>query len=116
MKRNKFSLSSYKLASMNMGSLIPVGLFEVLPGDTIQQSTSALVRASPLIAPVMHPVHVRIHHWYVPFRLIWNEFEDFITGGPAGTSLPVVPFYGPITHTAGSLADYFGLPLVSTTH
>lgn len=35
MKRNKFSLSHTKLLSCNMGKLIPVGLIEVLPGDSI---------------------------------------------------------------------------------
>ena len=62
MKRSKFSLSNYKLFSCDMGELVPAGLCEVLPGDSIQQATNALVRASPLLTPVMHPVHVRIHH------------------------------------------------------
>ena len=44
MKRNKFSLSHYKLLSCDMGELVPCGLTEVLPGDTMQQATSALVR------------------------------------------------------------------------
>ena len=68
MKRSKFSLSHYNLLSCDMGELVPVGLVEVLPGDTLQQATSALVRVSPLLAPVMHPVHVRLHHWYVSPR------------------------------------------------
>ena len=69
MKRSKFSLSNYKLLSMDMGELVPIGLTEVLPGDSIQHATNALVRAAPLLAPVMHPVHVNIHHWFVPHRL-----------------------------------------------
>lgn len=70
LKRSKFSLSHYKLLSCDMGELVPIGLQEVLPGDSIQQATSLLVRVSPLLAPVMHPVHVRIHHWFVPHRLV----------------------------------------------
>ena len=81
MKRSKHSLSHYKLFTCNMGELVPVACVEALPGDTFQQATSALVRASPLLAPVMHPVTVRIHHWFVPLRLLWDGFEDFITGG-----------------------------------
>lgn len=113
MKRNKFSLSHYKLFSANMGSLIPCGLTEVLPGDTIQQATSALVRCSPLMAPVMHPVNVRVHHWFVPFRLLWDEWEDFITGGPEGDSIPDFPVIETLASTGfavGSLADYLGVP------
>ena len=82
--RYKLSLSHYNLLSCDMGELIPCGITEVIPGDTIQQATSALVRVTPLLSPVMHPVHVRIHHWYVPHRIIWPEFEQFITGGPDG--------------------------------
>lgn len=110
MKRGKFSLSNYKLLSCNMGALIPIGLTEVLPGDTIQQATSALLRCSPLLAPVMHPVHVRIHHWYVPHRLVWEDFEDFITGGPDGMDTSEFPVINNIVSTAGSLADYYGIP------
>ena len=84
MKRKKHSLSNYKLATLDMGKLVPVNCMEVLPGDTVQQVTSALVRVSPLLAPVMHPVSVRVHHWFVPYRLLWDGFEDFITGGPDG--------------------------------
>ena len=91
MKRSKFSLSHYKLFSCDLGELVPCGLLEVLPGDTVQHATSALVRCSPLLAPVMHPVHVKIHHWFVPHRLVWNDWENFITGGPDGNNASVFP-------------------------
>lgn len=113
MKRSKFSLSNYKLLSCNQGELVPIGLTEVLPGDTIQQATSALVRVSPLHAPVMHPVHVRIHHWFVPHRLVWEDWEDFITGGPDGddaSAFPTITFGGGTGAALGSLADYLGVP------
>lgn len=112
MRRSKFSLSNYKLLSGKMGRLIPIGMTEVLPGDTIQQATSALIRTNPLLAPIMHPVHVRIHHWYVPFRLIWDDFEDFITGGPDGADNSVFPTITTPASTGfseGSLADYLGV-------
>ena len=108
MKRNKFSLGHYKLATMDMGTLYPIACIDVIPGDTIQQATSALVRLQPLMAPVMHPIDATIHHWFVPYRLLWNEFEDFITGGPRGTSIPVFPTIQK-NFTKGSLGDYFGL-------
>lgn len=116
MKRSKFSLSNYKLLSMTMGKLVPIGLTEVLPGDTLQQATSALVRVTPLVTPVMHPVHVRIHHWYVPHRLVWEDWEDFITGGSDGEDAsvhPTITFSGGTGAAVGSLADYLGVtPLV----
>jgi hypothetical protein len=111
-KRNKFSLSHYKLLSCDMGQLVPIGLTEVIPGDTIQQATSALIRSNPLVSPVMHPVHARIHHWFVPFRLIWDDFEKFITGGASGndtTAFPTVTLSGS-NLGVGTLADYLGVP------
>lgn len=111
MKRSKFSLSNYKLLSCDMGELIPIGLMEVLPGDTVQHATSMLVRASPLLSPVMHPVHVRVHHWFVPHRIVWEDWEKFITGGPDGMDASVFPTATPGSPIAvGSLSDYLGLP------
>lgn len=112
MKRSKFNLSHYKLFSCDMGELVPCGVTEVLPGDTFQHSVSALVRLAPLLAPVMHPLHVRIHHWYVPYRIIWEDFENFITGGPDGMDssvYPTITFGGGSGASIGSLADYLGV-------
>lgn len=113
MKRNKFSLSHRKLLTCDMGELVPIGCIEVLPGDSMQQATSALVRASPMLAPPMHPVDVRIHHWYVPHRLTWVDWENFITGGPDGLNasvFPTITFGGGSGAAVGSLADYLGVP------
>lgn len=113
MKRNKFSLSNYKNLTMNQGYLVPIGLQEVLPGDTFQHATSALIRVSPLLAPVMHPVHVKIHHWFVPTRIIWEDWEDFITGGEDGmdnSAVPAITIDSGTGWAIGSLADYLGIP------
>lgn len=111
MKRNKFSLSHYNLTTMKMGTLVPVGLVEVLPGDTFQHSTSMLVRCSPLVAPVMHPCHVRIHHWFVPNRIIWDNWENFITGGPDGLNASVFPTVNVAANLGvSSLLNYIGVP------
>lgn len=110
MKRNKFNLSHTKLFSYNMGDLVPIGMTEVLPGDTLQHGTHLLVRAAPLLAPPMHPCTVAVHHWFVPFRILWSSWEDFITGGPSGTSLPSFPIVSGANPAAGSLSDYLGVP------
>ncbi|QXP44300.1 MAG: major capsid protein [Arizlama microvirus] len=112
MKRSKHNLSYTKLFSCDMGELVPAGVTEILPGDTLRINTNALVRAAALLSPVMHPVNVRIHHWFVPTRLIWDNFEKFITGGPDGLDASVhptitVPGGG---FANGSLADYLGIP------
>lgn len=113
MKRSKHSLSHFRNMTFNMGELVPCGLIEVLPGDSVQMATSLLIRTSPLLAPVMHPVHVRIHHWFVPHRLVWTDWQNFITGGADGLNASVFPTITPNTgsgYAVGSLADYLGVP------
>ncbi|UDN67562.1 major capsid protein [robinz microvirus RP_45] len=110
MKRAKHSLSNYKLLSCDLGELVPIGLTEVLAGDSIQQSTNCLIRAAPLLSPVMHPVNVSIAHWFVPHRLVWDDWESFITGGPDGMDASVFPtiILGSPNQAVGSLSDYLG--------
>lgn len=111
MKRSKFNLSYYRLMSCDMGTLVPCGLTEVLPGDTVQHATSALIRFAPMLAPVMHPVHARIHHFYVPHRLVWDKWEDFITGGMDGLDASVFPTVTSAGGFAvGGLHDCLGVP------
>lgn len=110
MKRGKFSLSHYKLLTCKMGQLIPVTWFEALPGDTIQQATSALIRCAPLVTPVMHPIQVRFHHWFVPNRLLWTNWQNFITGGPDGLNASAAPYLSLSNQAVSSLADYLGVP------
>lgn len=110
MKRTKHSLSHYHLLTCDMGEIVPIAHFEVLPGDSVQQATSLLVRVSPLLAPVMHPVTVRVHHWFVPYRILWDEWEAFITGGTDGLGDGYTYPEWTGTPTAGQLEDYLGVP------
>lgn len=113
MKRSKFSLSNTQLFSCDMGELIPINCVEVLPGDTIQQASHLLVRAAPLTSPVMHQVKCTVSHWYVPNRLVWANFEKFITGGPDGldaTVHPTIDIAGRAGVGVGTLSDYLGIP------
>jgi Capsid protein (F protein) len=118
MKRSKHSLTNYKLLSCKMGQLIPIDWYEVLPGDTIQQSTSVLVRAAPMVTPAMHPCHIRVHHFFVPNRIVWNfgdpdNWESFITGGSDGNNAAVHPYldFGGTAPAVGTLSDYLGVPV-----
>ena len=113
MKRNKFSLSQYKLLTADLGQLVPCSLTEVLPGDSFMGRTAALVRTTPLVAPVMHPIQIRIHHFFCPTRLVFADWEPFITGGNDGQGDSSV--YPTITaggggFAVGSVPDYLGCP------
>lgn len=119
-KKSKFDLSHERKMSFNMGKLIPFMVEEVLPGDSFRVNNEVLVRLAPMLAPVMHRVNIYLHNFFVPMRLIWNESEDFFTGGRDGSLEPLVPFIDYPTlgnleyNYNGSLADYLGLPTGTT--
>lgn len=128
-KRNVFDLSFDNLVSLNFGDLVPIMCKEVLPGDTWQVQSSVLVRFAPMLAPIMHRVNVYVHYFFVPNRILWSNFEDFITGGRDGMANPSFPRLtfdemwdemGALAQTGrnlltkhGSLLDYLGLPTLT---
>lgn len=112
-KRAKFNLSNFHNCTFKMGYLYPVNLTEVLPGDSVQLSTSVFLRLAPMVVPVMHPVYMHLSNFFVPSRILWDGFEDFITGGPDGTDTSVLPkvTLNVTNSPVGSLADAFGIPV-----
>lgn len=115
-RRNKFDLSHERKMSMDMGDIVPVMVQEIVPGDSFRVKTEVMMRFAPMLAPIMHRVNVFTHYFFVPNRLVWKEWEDFITGGRLGTSLPVAPYarIGAISPNQGviqgKLGDYMGIP------
>lgn len=107
---NTFDLSHDRKFSMNMGKLVPHLLMEVLPGDKISINSNHLIRLAPMLAPMMHMVDVYQHFWYCPNRLVWSNWQDFITAGPDGSSAPVFPYVEHQTYDPSTIPDYLGLP------
>lgn len=113
-KSNVFDMSYDHKLSCKMGFLVPVHIQDCIPGDRISMGTDSLLRFAPLIAPVMHRVNVTVHHFAIPKRLIWPNWEKFITGGQDPEEMPSLPFFQNQLFGAGSLADYMGLPVDET--
>lgn len=123
-KRNVFNLSYENKLTMNMGELVPIMCMPIVPGDKFRVNTEALVRLAPLVAPMMHRVNVYTHYFFVPNRLVWDQWEDFITKGIDGEAAPVLPYLHLLENTSlistqaklahyygdSSLWDYLGLP------
>lgn len=126
-KKSKFNLSHEVKLSCDIGQLIPTMCLECMPGDKFKLRSESLIKFAPLVAPIMHRVNVKQYFFKVPMRLLWNEFEDFITGGPDGTAQPSFPkihFAGAdfndttvrkLFHN-GSLADYIGMPTMGNDY
>ncbi len=119
-RRNAFNLSYESKLTLNMGELVPIMCMPVVPGDKFRVKTESLVRLAPLVAPMMHRVNVFTHYFFVPNRLVWNQWEDFITKGADGEDIPVLPSFrlSPDLVSSnpsqlfgdGTLWDYLGLP------
>lgn len=112
MKKSKMNLSHNASLTGDMGNLIPFCVIDCLPNDSHRLKLQSFVRAQPMLAPLMHIVNLYAQYWFVPYRLLWNDWEEFITGGSTGNADKNLTFPTiKVTPTASSLADYFGLPV-----
>jgi len=112
--QSTFDLTHDVKMSGKMGQLMPCMCLDVLPGDNIQLGADALIRLAPILAPIMHRVDFTVHYFFVPNRLLWPNWEDFITGTNKTDGNPYIPPY--IDYTDGlsdsmlKLGDYLGVP------
>lgn len=126
-KRSTFDLTHSNKLTCNMGELVPFMCQPVVPGDTWSNRSKLLIRFAPLIAPVMHKISVYTHFFYVPYRLVWDNWESFWTGNNDNSKQEFNGTFPQLTYCddmfvqakggpmeklfkPGSLADYLGLP------
>lgn len=108
---NSFDLSHENKLSMNMADLVPCLVQEVVPGDKIRLQAELMARVMPMLAPVMHRVDIYTHFFFVPNRIIWKDWENFITGNPLPNgTLAVLPTEISQNFSSSKLSDYLGLP------
>ena len=118
-KKSKFDLSHDVKMSCNMGELVPICSMEVLPGDHFTISNQNLIRLAPMIAPVMHRLDCYVHYFFVPNRILWSNWEKFITNDKFADTPPVHPTLGwynnALTSAQARFGRFMGLPASNTT-
>jgi hypothetical protein len=114
--RSKFSMEKTLKTTFDSGYLVPIMCEEVLPGDTFNVNVTMFGRLATPLFPVMDNLHLDSFFFFVPNRLVWNNWVKFMgeQDNPADSisySIPqqVSPAGG---YAVGSLQDYFGLPTV----
>ena len=114
--RSSFNVQTAHKTTFDAGYLIPVYVDEVLPGDTFNLKMTAFARLSTPIYPVMDNMHLDSFFFFVPNRLIWTHWEQFMgqqdnPGASTSYLIPqqVCPAGG---YAINSLQDYMGLPTV----
>lgn len=111
-RQSVFDLTHDVKLSCNMGYLVPSMVFDVVPGDKVNVSTEALVRFAPLVSPMYHRCNVTFHTWFVPYRILWENWQDYITETKTAGVLPAFPWFE-ISYTGSNytlLHDYLGIP------
>jgi len=112
-KRYKHNMKPFENTTFNMGEFVPVGCHRVVRGEFWKHNVQSFMRVETLVHPVMHPVYITTRHYYVPNRVAWDDYPEFVTGGEDNddtTEHPYIDFSGsPVTK--GSLANHLGLPV-----
>jgi hypothetical protein len=114
--RSAFKIQKTHKTTFDAGFLVPVYVDEVLPGDTFNLKMTAFARLATPITPVMDNMHLDSFFFFVPNRLVWDNWQRFMGEQPnPGDSISflvpqqVSPASG---YAVGSLQDYMGLPTV----
>lgn len=111
---NSFDLTHDVKMSCKMGEIVPMLALECIPGDKVTLGCDSLIRFAPLLAPIMHRVDVTMHYFFVPHRIVWDNWEAFITQDSA---VPAVMPYLPVNSASSAdikrFLDYFGIPPIA---
>ena len=122
--KNFFDLTHDVKLSANLGELTPILTLECVPGDKFDLSCESIIRFAPMVAPVMHRMDVSMHYFFVPNRILWNNWENFITNSAnaGGTGDTYVAPYVEVNSLWPSLRrdelrfmDYMGVPPIGST-
>lgn len=119
--RTRFNRDQTILTTFDSGKLIPFYVDEVLPGDTFNVNTSAIIRMTTPKYPVMDDAFIDFYYFYCPNRILWDDFKYFMGEVESTPWLPTKTYKVPeieIKTTEGGLAkpvegtilDYMGIP------
>ena len=119
-RRSSFDRSHGHKTTFDCDWLVPIFIDEVLPADTFSLTSTHLCRLTTLVQPLFDNMLLSIQFFYIPCRLVWSNWEDFITGSdqpvawtaenPAN-NLYVPQAFSPETgYEECSIYDYMGLP------
>lgn len=119
--RTRFNRDQTVLTTFDAGKLIPFYVDEVLPGDTFNVDTSAIIRMTTPKYPVMDDSFIDIYYFYCPNRILWDNFKYFMgeveevpwvpTKVYTVPQIKVNPVEGVLAKPAeGTILDYMGVP------
>jgi hypothetical protein len=115
--RTRFNRDQTILTTFDSGKLIPFYVDEVLPGDTFNVDTSAIIRMTTPKYPVMDDAFIDFYYFYCPNRILWDNFKQFMGEVEETPWMPTKEYKVPqIVIDANdapyerSILDYMGIP------
>lgn len=114
--RSMFNDPVKVLMSGNCGMVYPIMCKEILPGDSIKCTTAKVVRVQPLVTPIFDNLWLDTYWFFVPNRLVWSHWKEFMGENTQTAWVPSVSYTVPqITipsggFDVGTLADHLGIP------
>lgn len=118
--RTRFNRDQTILTTFDSGKLIPFFVDEVLPGDTFQVDTSAIIRMTTPKYPVMDDCFIDFYYFYCPNRILWDKFKNFMGEVEEKPWAPTENYRMPELACMGSeknpvpyeesILDYMGVP------
>lgn len=118
--RTRFNRDQTILTTFDSGKLIPFFVDEVLPGDTFQVDTTAIIRMSTPKYPVMDDAFIDFYYFYTPDRILWDNFKHFMGEVEETPWMPTKTYAVPQIKINGtdakpapderSILDYMGVP------
>lgn len=117
--KSTFNLSEGLKTCFDFDNLYPVYWEELSPGDHFEVSVASVCRLMPMISPVMDNVKLKFFAFWVPDRLLWKHFLNFM--GEKTWQDDKVDYLVPqinmkvAENVVGGLGDYLGCPPTGTT-
>lgn len=78
-KLSKIPLPHDIKMSFDIGELRQLLALECYPGDILKMKIAYMVRFAPLIVPIFHRLDIKFRSFFVPNRLVWEKWQDWIT-------------------------------------
>ena len=113
-KKSGFDLSNNVLGTGRIGRIIPTRALHVMPGDTIKADSKVAVQFEPLAVPILANMDVKQEHFYVPYNVVWKNWDKFISGGEKLDYNGVVPNASVYRYYATAM-EFLGLDILSLT-
>jgi len=112
-ERSQINRSHANKITLNSGWLNIIFWEEVLPGDTHKLDMTAFARLATPIKPIMDNMYFETFFFFVPYRLIWDNFEKFMgyQVNPSDSVSFLVPQLEPHAPSNDTLGQQMGFPI-----